>query len=103
MFTKRRKMKKIENVDVVKVEKIVIRIGDREDEYTMEEAKKLQELLNELLGNKETIYIPISTPYPVYPQPYPYYPYTAPWTVTYGTGTGPIDLTPVITCSYSAT
>ena len=67
----------------------------------MEEAKKLQELLNQLLGNKETLFIPVSIPYP-YPQPYPYYPYSVPWTITYGTGNAPIDMTPIITCNYNA-
>jgi hypothetical protein len=103
-------MKKNEEIDVVKVEKIVIKIGDKEVEYTLEEAKKLQELLNNLLGNKETIYIPISTPYPVtvpmpypvYPRTYPYYPNTSPWIVTYETGTY-IDTTPIISCTYNAT
>ena len=93
-------MKKNEEVGVVKVEKIVIKIGDKEVEYTLEEAKKLQELLNNLLGNKETIYVPV---YPTYPQPYPYYSYNVPWTITYGTGTGPIDITPIVTCSYMST
>lgn len=101
-------MKKTEEVGVVKVEKIVIKIGDREDEYTMEEAKKLQELLNQLLGNKETIFVPISYPvpypnitiYPTYPKTYPYYPNTAPWIVTYVGDSGDQYVSPTITCSY---
>jgi hypothetical protein len=88
-------MKKTEEVDVVKVEKIVIKISGKEVEYSLEEAKKLQELLNNLLGNKETIYIPY---YP-YSQPYPYtYPT---WTVI-GTSNINVPVTPFITCTYNA-
>jgi hypothetical protein len=106
MKKKRRKMKKSEEVDVVKVEKIVIKIGDKEEEYTLEEAKKLQKLLNDLLGNKESIYIPVPYSVPV-PQPYIPYPYTVPytvpntspyWTITWGTS-GTSTNTPTVFCN----
>jgi hypothetical protein len=66
-------MKKQE-VEAVKVEKIVIKIGDDEQELTVEAAKELQKILNDLFGNKENVYVypssPIYIPYPYVIHPY---------------------------------
>ncbi len=64
----------------VEVSKIVVRMGKKEFELSLAEAKELQELLNDTFGKKETVYIPGSPIYIERPyiQPYPY------WTVTYG-------------------
>ena len=104
--------------DEVKVERIVIKIGDKEHEFSMEEAKELQKLLNDLLGEKEVIYIPYSQPViypqPVYVEPYryiPYYPertapnpYINPWIITCGTGDDPTRYAfPTVVCTYNGT
>lgn len=57
----------------VEVTKIVIRMGDKDAELTIEQARELKDALDSLLGTKgETVYVPHPYPYPV-PQPYPYY------------------------------
>ncbi len=90
----------------VKVEKIVIKIGDKEHEFSMSEAKELRKLLNNLLGEKEFIYIPCAQPIYVEPYrivPYPYtVPYTSPWTITYGTSDVTSKFDPTITCVYNS-
>jgi hypothetical protein len=50
------------------IKKVVLKVSDKEISLSVDEAKKLKELLNELFG-KEIVkeYIPISQPYPVYP------------------------------------
>ena len=59
----------------VEISKIVIKIGEKEATLTLEEVKALRDVLDNLLGNKNTItYILYSVPY-VNPNPY--------WTVTY--------------------
>ena len=64
----------------VSVSKIVVKMGKKEVELTLEEAKELQELLNDTFGKKETVYIPGS---PIYIER-PYH-WTYPrWEVTYG-------------------
>ena len=66
----------------ISISKIVIKIGKKEIELSPEEAKELQNVLQETLGKNNTVYIP--KPYPVYPNPNPY-PYHIPyWTVTVG-------------------
>ena len=94
-------MKKSEEVDVVKVEKIVIKIGDKENEYTLEEAKNLQKLLNDLFGTKEVFSVPSVWVYPnTYVYPWTIQPYSNPL----GTdGTITINGSPIITCTYNAT
>ena len=69
----------------IEVTKIVIRMGEQDAELTIEQARQLKDALNELLGSKETVYIP-SQPV-VIEQRYPYHPYPY-WTVSYGTTTG---------------
>ena len=61
--------------DKVKVEKINIKIGDVEVALSVESAKELQKILNELFGNKEFIYV--SNPPTIW-----IYPYTAPFVTT---------------------
>ena len=54
----------------VEIKKVVLEVGGKEIQLTIEEAKELQELLNKTFGeNKNTITIPC--PYPVYPD-YPW-------------------------------
>ena len=69
----------------VSISKINIKIGKKEVELTPDEAKELQEILNETFGKKETVYIPGSPIYIERPyiRPYPY------WTVTYGNTSQP--------------
>jgi hypothetical protein len=75
----------------IEVSKIVVKMGEKEIELSPAEAKKLQELLNEIFSkNKEPIYVPIYPPVDPYPCPYPY-PY---FPVTYTTG--PTDDTTTI-------
>jgi hypothetical protein len=62
----------------VSISKICIKIGEKEVELSPDEAKELQEILNDMFGKRETVYVP--QPYPVYPNPYRY------WSVTYGPG-----------------
>jgi hypothetical protein len=95
------KHKKRRNMSEVKVEKISIKIGDKEQEYTLEEAKELQKLLNELFGNKETIYISVpawQVDKVIYREPTYPYPYTSPTTVPYP-GSNPW----IITCGTDTT
>jgi hypothetical protein len=69
----------------IEVTKVVIRIGDKPVELTIDQARELKDALNELLGSKETVYLPSSPVIIDRPYPYPYTPY---WTITYGnTGT----------------
>lgn len=42
----------------IEIKKIVIQIGDKEAELTIEQARDLKDALAELLGNKETVYVP---------------------------------------------
>lgn len=69
----------------VEVSKIVVKMGKKEVELSLAEAKELQELLNDTFGKKETVYIPGSPIYIERPyiRPYPY------WTVTYGNSSQP--------------
>jgi len=52
------------------IKKIVLEIGDKEIELTPDEAKELKDVLNNLFGEKDIVYIP--KPYPVY-HPYPHW------------------------------
>ena len=54
------------------VEKVVLKIGDKEISLSIEEAKQLKGILSDLFGKKEIQY----TPYPVV-EKIPYYP--RPW------------------------
>ena len=67
--------------DKVKIEKIVIRIGDKQAELTVEDAKALRDVLDQMFG-KEKEYVPY------YPTTWPWYPWK-PWyapTITWGAG-----------------
>jgi len=91
--------------DEVKVKKIIIKFGDKEHGFSMKEAKDLQKLLNDLFGEKETIYVPCSQPIYVEPYrvvPYPYIIPTCPWVITCGTNTATSKFDPTITCTYDS-
>ena len=61
----------------VEILKIVIKVGEKEATLSLDEAKQLRDVLDNLLGNKNSItYIPYSIPYI---NPNPYYPY---WNIT---------------------
>jgi hypothetical protein len=76
-----RPMKGLEMSQKVAVSKINIKIGKKEIPLTLEQAKELQELLNETFGNKnEVVYVPGSPVYIPHPRPYRY-PKTY-WSVT---------------------
>ena len=71
-----------------KIEKVVLRIDDKEIELTVEAARNLRELLTDLLGERgETVYVPYPlTTSPVIYRTYPdwtWRPYTR--TGDYGT------------------
>lgn len=79
----------------IEVTKIVIRIGDKESELTIAQARELKDALNELLGTKETVFVP-SSPVIIerpYTHPFPY------WTVTWDTQT--ISNTAVVLLTHS--
>jgi hypothetical protein len=52
----------------VEISKVNIKIGKKEIELSVEEAKELKEILNETFGEKGVVYIP--QPYPVYERPW---------------------------------
>lgn len=67
----------------IEIKKIVIKVGEKELSFSMEEAKELQNILNETFGGEKAIYFPS---YPVYievERPYritsPYNPYIPTW------------------------
>jgi hypothetical protein len=69
----------------IEVKKVVIQLGDKEAELTIEQARQLKDALNELLGSKETVYV---SPSPIIierPYTYPYSPY---WSITWQTVSG---------------
>ena len=90
--------------DKVVVSKINIKIGKKEIPLLLEEAKELQELLNQTFGKEEIVYIPGGVtyiPYQVYhPKPYRYWDVTWAW----GTNTTTVsDRAPSGTLTYSLT
>lgn len=68
----------------IKVDSINIKIGDDLTKLTVEQAKELKDLLNELLGESKTVYLP-SPPPVIIERPYRY------WTMWAGTTTGTIS------------
>lgn len=58
----------------IQITKITVKIGKKEVELTVEQAKELRAELKRLLGSDETIYIP-ALPEPYHP---PYNPYVNP-------------------------
>jgi len=74
----------------VEISHVNIRIGKKEIALSVEEAKELRDILNDVLGqNERPIYI--ASPYPVYVEPWPYK-----WWQTSDTGT-------ITFCNTSAT
>jgi hypothetical protein len=67
----------------VRISKIVVKMGDREQTLTIAQARELQEALNSLFGGPKEIVKTV--PYPVYPKPY--WPYREPW-ITWANDTG---------------
>ena len=70
----------------VEIKRVVIKVGNNEISFTLDEAKELKEILNKTFG--ETIqphynivpyYVPYCPPYHSYPS----------WKIMYGTGTNP--------------
>ena len=53
----------------VVISKINIKIGKKEIELSLDEAKELREILNVTFGEKEMVYVPHPYPVPAY---YPY-------------------------------
>jgi len=80
---------------------IKLKVNDVTIELTVDEAKRLADTLNELVGKKEKEYIP----YPAYPT-YPTYPYRwAPywtWHTTVNCTTGVYSLNPNIQVTYTS-
>jgi hypothetical protein len=72
---------------MVKVEKIVLKIGERELELSPEEVKELKEVLDKMFGDEKIVH----HYYPHYPYYYPSYP-TYPPTWTYVSATGNTSL-----------
>lgn len=66
----------------IEIKKVVIQIGDKEAELTIEQARELKDALNELLGKKETVYLPSSPVIIERPYPRPY------WATTWGNTSG---------------
>lgn len=70
----------------VKIDRIVIRIGDKEIPLSLDEAKELKDILNRTFGAEKTVYTPaplvvIERPYyPTFPT-FPNYPH---WYITCG-------------------
>jgi hypothetical protein len=61
------------------ITKIVVKMGDREQTLTVEQARELQEALNTLFGGPKEIVKTI--PYPVYQRPF--WPYREPYYITW--------------------
>lgn len=62
----------------IEIRDITIKIGDVDVRLSVEQAKSLQRILNDLLGDAKPLCLPWYPVYPTYPS-YPSYPY---WTVT---------------------
>ena len=50
-----------------KIQKIILKIGKKEIELSMEEAKELKKILGDIFQEKEFIPIPFPQPHPVFP------------------------------------
>ncbi len=61
---------------LVEIKKVIIKVGDHEFALSLEEARGLKRILEDMFGGERTVYVP-SYPYPV--------PYYQPWVVTYTT------------------
>ncbi len=68
------------NDELVKVTLIKVKIGSREIELTPDEARRLSEVLNDLIGPKtvQPVYIPVQ-PYPKWNEPFWVNPNVEPW------------------------
>lgn len=81
----------------IEIKKVIIQIGDQEAALTIEQARDLKDALIELLGAKETVYVP-SSPV-IIERPYrPYYPY---WGTIWTTVSGAAADTQSGTVTYS--
>ena len=60
------------------VEKIVLKVGDKKIELSVEDAKDLHKILGDLVGDKIVINSPLPCPCPS-PSPWIYPVYTKPW------------------------
>jgi uncharacterized membrane protein len=50
----------------VEIKKIVIKINDTELSLSPDDARELKKILDELIGTKETVYVPSYPHYPIY-------------------------------------
>jgi len=67
------------------IKKVVLDLDGKEVELTLEQAKKLHELLNELCGEKKTEYVPYPVRYYYWSWNRPYWHYDGPtWTSSDG-------------------
>ncbi len=83
-------------VELAEIKKIVLKIGDKELEITLDEAKELKDLLVKTFGSDNINYIPFTYPqpyYPVYPRPYYPYPDYGPTAVPWNPNTSPYIIT----------
>ena len=76
-------------MDKVKIEKIVIRIGDKQSELTVEDAKALRDMLDQMFS-KEKEYVPY------YPTTWPWYVQPVTWTTV--TSSEPYKGVVTVTC-----
>ena len=67
------------------IKKIVLDLGGKEVTLTLEQAKKLHELLDELCGEKKTEYVPYPVRYPYWDWRRPYWHDGPTWTSSNGT------------------
>jgi len=76
---------------MAKIEKIVVEVGKKKVEFSLDEAKEMSKILADMFGEKETTYVPFY-PYQREIRTYPYRPYDI-WytsntndTITYTSG-----------------
>lgn len=69
------------------ITKIVVKMGEREQTLTIDQARELQAALNALFGRPAREYVP----YPVYPKPY--WPWNEPSIKWAGSGIQPYKIT----------
>jgi hypothetical protein len=65
----------MEKKETVEVKNIVLKIDDKEISLSLGQAKKLKDLLGEMFGISNTVYVPIDRYIPYEPyRPWPQYP-----------------------------
>jgi hypothetical protein len=67
----------------VEITKITIKVGDKQAELTVQEAKELHRILDEMFKRQDVTYVPV---YPTLPY-YPIYPTWTYWTTCTSNGT----------------